>query len=394
MPAPRIAIIGSYDPQRQERLDLRQLDDTVKAGEDLGRELARQGFHIIVYSSEPHSLEVDVVRGYLEKPEQAAGSIQVLFSQQYARERGEPTFPQKKADDERFDYLPDLSPDWESSFYRSLATVDGVLIVGGGPSALVAGIVAISHQKPVVACATFGGSGEKVWRALREQTYPLDRVEFSQMAAGSWSSELAPRLIKLLTRQRDGFAQRLEETHARETARVEAVRRKEYQENARINWHAVVSALLFIAAASTWPFAAYRNASSLTEALVLVLLTTMIAGASGSTIRVVLDWAGGVDRTFVLSAYNQYILLRFAALGTVAGGLAGVSFVLAQLFATPQPADTAEQALMLAQALKRLIPFLMIIGFAAGLGAEIVLSNLRKAGTPPVEVPRSNAKSS
>jgi hypothetical protein len=394
MSAPRIAIIGSYDPKRQKELDLRHLDDIVKAGEDLGRELAKQGFHIIVYSSDQHSLEVDVVRGYLESPDQAAGSIQVLFSQSYAREHGEPTFAQKKPDDDRFEFQPDLSPDWESSFYRSLATVDGVLIVGGGPSALIAGIVAISHQKPVVACATFGGSGEKVWRALREQTYPLDRVEFSLMAAGGWASERAPRLIRLLASQRDGFARRLEEAEAVQSARVDAVRRKEYQENARINWHAVVSAVLFVVAASTWPFAAYRNASSLPEALVLVLLTTMIAGASGSTIRVVLDWAGGVDRTFVLSAYNQYILLRFAALGLVAGGLAGVSFVLAQLFTTPQSTDAVQQAEILTQALKRLIPFLMIIGFAAGLGAEIVLSNLRKAGTPTVEVPRVNAKSS
>jgi hypothetical protein len=106
----------------------------------------------------------------------------------------------------------------------------------------------------------------------------------------------------------------------------------------------------------------------------------------------VLDWAGGVDRTFVLSAYNQYILLRFAALGIVAGGLAGVSFVLAQLFATQQADATPEQALALATALKRLIPFLMIIGFAAGLGAEVVLSNVRKAGTPTVEVPQPVTK--
>ena len=50
---------------------------------------------------------------------------------------------------------------------------------------------------------------------------------------------------------------------------------------------------------------------------------------------------------------------------------------------------------MLARALKRLIPFLMIIGFAAGLGAEVVLSNLRKAGRTTVEVPQSrDAKSS
>jgi hypothetical protein len=388
MPAPRIAIVGSYDPKREKELALRNLSTTNQAGEDLGRELAKQGFHIVVYSSDPHSLEVDVVRGYLAKPEKEDGSIQVLFSQSY----GEPTFVQNQAGDERFEFLPDMSPDWESSFYQSLARVDGVIIVGGGPSALIAGIVAISHQKPVVACATFGGSGEKVWRALREQTYPLEQVEYAKMAAGAWSPDLATRLVGLLVRQQEGFARRLKTMREQEAERVAELRRKEYAENARINWHAVVSALLFVLAASTWPFAAYQDVTNLTTALVLVLLTPMIAGASGSTIRVVLDWAGGVDRTFVLSAYNQYILLRFAALGIVAGGLAGVSFVLAQLFATQQADATPEQALALATALKRLIPFLMIIGFAAGLGAEVVLSNVRKAGTPTVEVPQPVTK--
>jgi hypothetical protein len=388
MAAPRIAIIGSYDTRRQDELGFRNLDARNQAGEDLGRELARQGFHIVVYSSDPHSLEVDVVRGYLAKPEQPAGSIQVLFSHTY----GEPSFVPNQAADERFEFLPDMSPDWESSFYQSLATVDGVLIMGGGPSALIAGIVAISHQKPVVACATFGGSGEKVWRALREQTYPLEPVEFARMAAGAWSPDLAARLVSLLGRQQEGFARRLKEMKALEAERVAEVRRKEYAENARINWHAIVSALLFIAAAATWPVSAFLELTDLTGALVMVLLTPMIAGASGSTIRVVLDWAGGVDRTFVLSAYNQYILLRFAALGTVAGGLAGVSFVLAQLFATQQPGTTPEQALALAAALKRLIPFLMIIGFGAGLGAEVVLSNVRKAGTPTIEIPQPTPK--
>jgi len=102
----------------------------------------------------------------------------------------------------------------------------------------------------------------------------------------------------------------------------------------------------------------------------------------GATIRVVLDWATGVTRTFTLSTYNQYILLRYAALGIVAGGLAGVSFVLAQLFSAGATTGKGLEA----QALGRLVPFLIIIGFAAGLTAEVVLSNLRKS-PPPVEVP-------
>ncbi len=379
MAGPRIAVIGSFDPAREKELGLKNLGRASEAGEDIGRELAKQGFQIVAYSSMPHQLEVDVVRGYVSKAEKEPGTIQVMYSQR----QPEPSFTPDQASDERFELLPDFNPDWESSFYQSLATVDGVIILGGGPSALIAGLVAIGHKKPVVACAGFGGSGEKVWRALREQRYPLERNEFASMAAGAWSPEVAARLVSLLTRQRDGFARLAQEMADQEERRVDALRRKEYAENATINWHALISAALFVLAASSWPFGAYQDTTDLTKVLVLVLLTPMIAGASGSTVRVVLDWAGGVDRTFALSTYNQYILLRFASLGIIAGGLAGVSFVLAQLFATEQT-----DALVLAKALKRLIPFLMIIGFAAGLGAEVVLTNIRK-GTPTVEIPKA-----
>jgi ABC-type sugar transport system substrate-binding protein len=196
MSAPRIAIVGSFDPAREDELGLKNTQVAAQAGEDLGRELAKQGFQIVVYSSLPHTLEIDVVRGYLSKEEKELGAIQVMYSQRY----GEPDFTPDQATDERFEFLPDFNPDWESSFYQSLATVDGVVILGGGPSALIAGLVAMGHKKPVVACAAFGGSGEKVWRALREQAYPLERHEFAQMAAGAWSAELAARLVSLLTR--------------------------------------------------------------------------------------------------------------------------------------------------------------------------------------------------
>jgi hypothetical protein len=87
-----------------------------------------------------------------------------------------------------------------------------------------------------------------------------------------------------------------------------------------------------------------------------------------------------------MSTYNQFILLRYAALGLVAGGLAGVSFVLAQLFANATlPKDLPAQ-------LSRLAPFLIIIGFAAGLAAEVVLSNLRKS-PPTIEIPAIKPKS-
>jgi hypothetical protein len=383
MDGPLIAIVGSYNPAREKELGLRNLEQTAQASEDLGRELAKQGYRIVAYTGNQYSMELDLVRGYVGQKEAAPGSIQILYSQQH----GQPRFVEEATNEDKFDFRPDFNPDWEFSFYQSLAHVDGMLMMGGGPSGLVAGLVTIGHQKPVVACAAFGGAAEKIWSALRAQDYALTEADLALMAQTRWSAGLAARLVQLLQKQREEFDRRERERLDREEQRIQAVRLQELQENSRINWHAVVSALLFGAAAAAWPLAlAMSTRTGDVGAIAIALGTPMIAGASGASIRVVLDWAVGVTRTFAMSTYNQFILLRYAALGLVAGGLAGVSFVLAQLFANPpKPNDLPAQ-------LSRLAPFLVIIGFAAGLAAEVVLSNLRKS-PPTIEIPGVKPKS-
>ena len=377
MARPLIAVVGSFDPAREQELGLRNGAVVRAAGEHLGRELARQGFRIVVYSSLPYTLELDVVRGYVAEDDAEPGSIQVLFSQAV----GQATFPEEKGHEDTFEFLPDFNPDWEYSFYQSLAHVDGLLILGGGSAALIAGLVAMGHQTPIVACAAFGGSGDKLWRALRTQSYPLTDGELGLMAQTRWSPELATKLVALLYKQRAELERREVLRLQNEEKRLAERRRQELAENATINWHAIVSALLFALAAFTWPLSGLVPTGKPSLTLCVVLFTPMLAGASGATIRVVLDWAVGVTRTFALSTYNQSILLRYAALGIVAGGVAGVSFVLAQLFATELKPEE------MTAPLRKLVPFVIVIGFAAGLTAEIVLSNVRKSGAPTVEVP-------
>lgn len=374
---PEIAIVGSFDPKRAEELGLKRLEVVHQAAEDLGRELAKQGCSIVVYSSTANTLEIDVVRGFLSQKDVPAASVQVIYSQA----AGQPAFEEEKGNEDKFDYRPDFNPDWEFSFYQSLGKVDGLLILGGGSWALIGGVVAASHRKPIVACAGFGGAGDKIWRTMRVQDFPLTDEEFALMSRSNWSADLAARLIALLEKQRKAFVARTQALLDQQEKAVEKRRLETLAENATINWHATISALLFALAVFAWPITGALNPDTPIPVLIAVLLTPIIAGASGATVRVVLDWATGVTRTFALSTYNQYILLRYAALGIIAGGLAGISFVLAQLF------SSATGAKIDPVALGRLIPFLIIIGFAAGLTAEVVLSNLRKS-PPPVEVPK------
>src|SRR5215831_15355278 len=228
MDGPLIAIVGSYKPDREKELGLRNLDHTAEASEDLGRELAKQGYRIVVYTANPYSMELDLVRGYVSQKDVAPGSIRVLYSQKNGQQ---PHFVEEAANEDKFDFRPDFNPDWEFSFYQSLSDVDGMLILGGGPSGLVAGLVIIGHRKPVVACAAFGAAGEKIWSALRAQNYALTEADLAVMAQDRWSPAQATRLVDLLRKQREEFARREQEQKDHEEQRIQAARQQELQEN-------------------------------------------------------------------------------------------------------------------------------------------------------------------
>jgi len=70
MPDPLIAIVGSVTTS----------PNAPRAAEDLGRELAKAGFRILVYSSAPEFLEPYVVKGYPASQVAKSGSIQVRYS--------------------------------------------------------------------------------------------------------------------------------------------------------------------------------------------------------------------------------------------------------------------------------------------------------------------------
>src|ERR1700674_1899402 len=97
------------------------------AAESLGRELAKAGLRILVYSSGVDFLEGRIVRGYIASRMAKQSSIRV----RYPLHSQKPDFPEQQTNSEVFDWRPDSSQDWEISFYQSLAEVDGALLMGG-----------------------------------------------------------------------------------------------------------------------------------------------------------------------------------------------------------------------------------------------------------------------
>jgi hypothetical protein len=136
MATPQIAIVGDANKANSPQL-------AKKAAEDLGAELAKRGCRILVFSSDPAFVEYNVVQGYLgSKSRKEAGAIEVRYPPDL-----EGLFPGEKLGDPLFDRKL-LGQEWEASFYPSLAHVDGLILIGGGYTTKVTGLIAIGARTP------------------------------------------------------------------------------------------------------------------------------------------------------------------------------------------------------------------------------------------------------
>jgi len=376
MTAPLIAIVGSYDPARATELSLKNSEKAPEAAIELGRQLARQGCHIVVYASYPYLFEVDVVRGYVEvkkmKPE--PDCIQVRFSKKFGR----PAFKEEDGNQDLFRFIPDSNAEWEVSFYRSLREVNGVLVLGGGPSSMIAGVVAVGHRKPIVVSAFFGGYAEKIWELLPSQQTLLTEREISLMA-DNWHPALGERYVQILVRQSKQLDDeesdlaakaklKQEEMIRHYEQRLEAALKADRDNRKGAKIYAVISMLAFLTALSMWVIALGVGARlSVLWLVIFLAVAPLAAGVSAATIRVVFDAA--LKRPDQSNQSSPSVLAN-SAMGLVGGGITAVIYVLTQLIAiggTPQP----DQYI-------RLIPFALATGFIAGFSLDVVERKLRE----------------
>ena len=332
--------MGSVDETRQFEPPVTDPGTARRACEELGGELAGAGWNLVVYSGRPSFVEADVVRGYLRSGMAPPRSIEVRAP------LGKTGFDEFSANGEAFDIHPDPSRDWEVSFYRSLAQVDGVLLVGGGRSTLITGLIALTLRIPLVTVAAFGGNAQKVWERLANERNDATDDDAAAMAAAWQPDASARRLVRSVVAQRDAREERRrgEQRQARRETRV-----------ARIGL-AMLAVLLLVAIgvlAVTW-------GSQLGTGLGIAMLTLLpaVAGAAGGLVKTSLDKGQGWARA--------------AVLGGAAGLITGVLYIVAQLIGAPDVLGTAQPV-----SVRRLLFFVLAIGFVAGLTFDAVYTKLR-----------------
>jgi hypothetical protein len=327
--AKTIAIVGSVDARRPE-LDLTDVAAAPDACEALGRALAEAGCDIVVYSSARDFVEADVVRGYVASGKARPGSIQVRYP-----DGGDGDFPEMEHRPDVFHVRPDVSRAWEVSFYRSLFDADGVLLIGGGQSTLVAGLIAISARTPMVTIAAFGGKAREAWDVLARARNDTVDGELELMGR-RWRPGAESALVESL---------------------LEQGRRRAAQDAATARHRRTIIAVAFAALAATVVgiVLVFETALGGTVSLFAMLVSPLLAGVGGAILRTILD-----DGSEWLTA---------TLLGLGAGLIASLLFVASQLATSPDALETS--------GVKTLVVFAVVVGFIAGFTFDAVFAKVR-----------------
>jgi hypothetical protein len=338
---PFVAIVGGF-----YQADPATAAAAKAAGREIGKELAKAGFGLVVYFSDDKSLEPHVVSGYSAALTNGTGAIRVRYAES---QRGQVKFNEQAARPELFE-PPRLFPgqDWEAPFYRSLAEeegVDAVLLVGGGTSTLIAGQIAVARRLPILAVDEFGGAAAKVWNQLaqvRPEKHP------------SWGTRPAAAFVAQLKSDCAELAARREEARRREQAFVTITSQRHQTLYATGSFIILLVALFF-----------GMVYTSFVSAYPLIMFAGLIsAGATGALVRLLLYGPKDSDaRTSLL-------------LGSVAGFVVGLAYLIPQWVGAPgvlaPKADTisATDKIQFASAI--------LVAISAGVGFDTVFTRLQK----------------
>jgi hypothetical protein len=346
MERPLIAVVG--DAHRTKNPELAK-----RAAEDLGAELAKRGCRILVYSSSPDFVEWEIVQGFLRaKVKKEPRSVEVRYPPEL-----DGRFPGEKPDDPLF-VRTQQGGDWEASIYPSFANLDGLVLIGGGYTTKIAGLLALGSKTPLLTLGGMGGAAHEIWLQLKgdKNSTAIDD-DLNLMATQTWTEGSAARCVEALLQQRDRKL-RLE----REAALGESERHRR-------------RALTILAGVGCGLFAAVllalvESLSSQAPRWTLWILfgAPALAGGSGSAVRVLWDHWQQPTAPVELRPITMTV-----ALGFWASGVAGALFVLPQIWALGV-LDAGRAA--------KLSGFAVPIGLLAGLTLDKVFPKLLKYDIP------------
>jgi hypothetical protein len=338
---PFIAIIGGFWDMPRSRFE-----EATRLAKELGAALAAAGCGLVVYHSNQESLEPHVVAGYVSAMGGRAvpGLIRVRFAES---QRDTVRFNEQASNGDLFE--PKLFPgnDWEAPFYRSLAAaegVDGVLLMAGARSTLIAGQIAVARHLPVLAIDAFGGAAGVIWTELAGQ-----HPDYLSSTTNSPKSLIEWLKAKCVLRiQQRVEARRREVAYAGLSSQAR-----------RSRWTALAFVLLLTAVF----FGMVRVPSA--DYYVAITVTGLIAsGATGALVRSVISTSEntGPGTSFLL--------------GSIAGFVVGLAYLIPQFVGAPGVLDPASDTVTATDKIQFVSAAL--VALSAGVGFDTVFTRLRQ----------------
>jgi hypothetical protein len=350
MERPLIAVVGDAAKSKNPELAKR-------AAEDLGAEMAKKGCRILVFSSSPEFVEFEVVRGYIGSPlKKEPRSIEVRYPPEL-----DGRFPGERPDDPLF-VRTQQGGDWEASIYPAFANLDGLVLIGGGYTTKIAGLLALGSRTPLITLGGLGGAAYEVWTYLKgDRNSNASDEDLNLMAAQVWHENSAPRCVDALLGQRQ--------------RKLELEKQKALGESGKQRQHAMT--VLALVGSGLFLIVLLALVESLASQLPrmfswMLFGTPAVAGASGAAIRVL--WDNWQQRTIPLELRPVTMTV---ALGFWASGVAGTLFVLPQIWVLGT-LDVTHAS--------KLAGFAVPIGLLAGLTLDKVFPKLIKYDVP-IEMP-------
>ena len=314
------------------------------AARNLGAELAKAGFGLVVYSSDEPSLEPHVVAGYVPALKAGEGKIRVRYAES---QRGLIKFAEEAEYGELFDAHLFPGQDWESPFYRSIADedVDAVVLLAGGNSTLIAGQIALARRLPILAMPDFGGAASKIWQELAYLAQHNDqRAGISQSV----------RSVDRLKHETAVRAERRAENRQREALLASLLSRQKKVLHAAAAFATLMLTVFFGTVYIPWA-AAYP----------FVMFVAMIAGgATGALVRAVMWGPQESDPRASL------------LLGSVAGFVVGLAYLIPQWVGAPGILAGGDKIVSATDKIQ--FASALLVAISAGVGFDTVFNRLRE----------------
>lgn len=325
---------------------------------EIGQELAKAGWRIAVYGSDADYIEADVVRGFVASGASGKHSI-VSYHPQGASVH----FQEMNQTDKEYFYVNiDPSSDWEVSFYRSLAKVDGLLLLGGGPSTLIAGQIALSRDLPIIAVAHFGGSALKMWQQ-HLSSKPAYIEDNDVRVMGRWDANSARELVGSLV----GQYNRRQARESAEQKALEGLKQKAQSWDTHLTNEKENKTRLFMAIGFLLVFVVFliiglvASPGARTYSL-LTIVGLCVAGGMGATVRMLAPEAP-VQRKSVAPVLGIAVGLVFSILYLIPQLIQNSGFLI--------PSEIGITTATRVQYLSALL-----VAFLAGLGFDFAIEQL------------------